>query len=66
MTARSIDSPSAPARQDPRSREGTVGVKNLQQLVQLRWIAVVGQVATIEVAREILGLALPYRDMLMV
>ncbi|HEY9094923.1 MAG TPA: histidine kinase dimerization/phospho-acceptor domain-containing protein, partial [Hydrogenophaga sp.] len=66
MTARSIESPTPPARQHLRSREGTVGVKNLQQLVQLRWIAVVGQVATIEMAREILGLALPYRDMLLV
>jgi two-component system, sensor histidine kinase RegB len=65
MTDLSVDSPTPAAVQRTRPAQGAVGVKNLQQLVQLRWIAVVGQVVTIEVAREILGLALPYRDMLM-
>ena len=57
---------SAPAPRAPRSANTAAGLKNLQQLIQLRWIAVIGQVFTIEVAHYSLGLALPLREMLMV
>lgn len=48
-----------------QSADSAAGIKNLQQLVQLRWIAVIGQIATIEVASKVLGLALPYQQMLL-
>lgn len=35
------------------------GLRNIQQLIQLRWIAAVGQVATILVVHFILGIELP-------
>ncbi len=47
------------------SREST-GVRNLQQLIQLRWIAVVGQVLAIAYAHFILAIALPLQPMLLV
>ncbi len=37
----------------------SAGLRNMQQLIQLRWIAVVGQVATIFVVHNGLGIALP-------
>jgi two-component system sensor histidine kinase RegB len=39
------------------------GLRNLQQLIQLRWIAVVGQVATILVVQYGMGIALPLAPM---
>lgn len=39
------------------------GLKNLQQLIQLRWIAVFGQVATIEVVHQGMGIAIPIQHM---
>jgi two-component system sensor histidine kinase RegB len=42
--------------------DGT-GLKNLAQLIELRWIAVFGQIATIAVATLGLGVALPLRHM---
>jgi two-component system sensor histidine kinase RegB len=39
------------------------GLRNLQQLIQLRWIAVVGQVATILVVQYGIGIALPLAPM---
>lgn len=42
------------------------GLKNLQQLIQLRWIAVFGQIATIEVVRYGLDIAIPIEHMLVV
>lgn len=40
------------------------GHKNMQQLIQLRWIAVVGQVATIAIASMLLDVQLPMPAML--
>jgi len=42
----------------------TVGLKNLHQLIQLRWIAVCGQIITIEGAYYSLSLSLPLGYML--
>ncbi|MGD9773615.1 ATP-binding protein [Diaphorobacter sp.] len=57
--------PGAPALK-ARSADAAAGLKNLHQLIQLRWIAVVGQLFTIEVAHYVLHLPLPLREMLMV
>ncbi|WPB59436.1 ATP-binding protein [Xylophilus sp. GOD-11R] len=40
-----------------------IGLKNMQQLIQLRWIAVVGQVVTIGMAHFVFDIALPLRHM---
>lgn len=53
---------------DPRTfavsdSRDSAGLRNMQQLIQLRWIAVVGQVATILVVHHGLGIALPLRTM---
>src|ERR1700712_2594928 len=42
------------------------GLKNMQQLIQLRWIAVIGQIVTIEVVYYGFGMALPIDLMLTV
>lgn len=47
-----------------RTAGASAGRKNLQQLIQLRWIAVVGQLLTIEVTHYSLRLALPLQAML--
>ena len=65
MTAPRPESPAALPRH-ARSADAAAGIKNLQQLIQLRWIAVVGQVFTIELAHYSLDLALPLREMLLV
>ncbi|HJS33943.1 MAG TPA: hypothetical protein VJ766_00475, partial [Pseudoxanthomonas sp.] len=39
------------------------GLRNMQQLIQLRWIAVVGQVVTIFVVHYGIGIALPLGPM---
>lgn len=52
-----------PLRQ-ARSAGASAGRKNLQQLIQLRWIAVVGQLLTIEVTHYSLRMDLPLRAML--
>lgn len=49
-----------------RSADAAAGIKNLQQLIELRWIAVIGQVFTILMAHYALGLTLPLREMLLV
>ena len=67
MTASANSTPSAsPPALKARSADAAAGLKNLHQLIQLRWIAVVGQVFTIEVAHYVLQLPLPLREMLMV
>ncbi|MFT4241998.1 MAG: ATP-binding protein [Acidovorax sp.] len=58
--------PATAPERSPRSADAAAGLKNLQQLIQLRWIAVVGQVFTIELAHYSLGLALPLRELLLV
>jgi two-component system sensor histidine kinase RegB len=55
----------------PTTWAGTVGVadaglKNMQQLIQLRWIAVVGQVVTVAVVHFGFGIRLPLEHMLAV
>ncbi len=55
----------APARSDAASArdDDAAGRKNLLLLVQLRWIAVGGQVVTIAVVRFGLGVGLPFGPM---
>ncbi|MBV7429020.1 MULTISPECIES: ATP-binding protein [unclassified Acidovorax] len=60
------DAATALPQRNARSADAAAGIKNLQQLIQLRWIAVVGQVFTIEMAHYSLGLVLPQREMLLV
>ena len=50
----------------PRSLRAHAGLNNLHQLIQLRWIAVIGQIFTIEVAHYTLQLNMPVQEMLMV
>lgn len=52
-------------RNDAASRDRT-GLRNMQQLIQLRWIAVVGQLVTILVVHYGIGIALPLHSMLCV
>ena len=58
--------PQQQQQRSPRAADAAAGIKNLQQLIELRWIAVVGQVFTIEVAHYSLNLTLPLREMLLV
>jgi two-component system, sensor histidine kinase RegB len=46
--------------------DDAAGVKNMQQLIQLRWIAVIGQVATIAAVQFGFGIPLPIDTMLAV
>lgn len=65
---RALSAP-APAPATAQAASGlarATGLKNLQQLIQLRWIAVFGQIATIEVVRDGLGVAIPVQPMLSV
>ena len=66
MTTAHRPEPAAPLPRDPRSADAAAGIKNLQQLIHLRWFAVVGQILTIELAHYSLGLKLPLREMLLV
>jgi len=50
-------------RSIPLRGENSAGHKNMQQLIQLRWIAVVGQITTIAVVNMIFGIDLPVRNM---
>ena len=58
--------PQQQQQRSPRAADAAAGIKNLQQLIELRWIAVVGQVFTIEMAHYSLNLTLPLREMLLV
>ena len=55
---------SLPASGRGRSANAAAGLRNLHQLTQLRWIAVVGQLLTIVVTHYSLGMALPLKEML--
>lgn len=60
--------PEAAADAAPRSLgvsgpQDRTGLRNMQQLIQLRWIAVVGQVVTIFVVHYGIGIALPLGPM---
>lgn len=60
----SPDGPPAPAgAQRRRRRYDTTGHKNMQQLITLRWIAVLGQIATIYVVVMGFGVPLPLNYM---
>ncbi|WP_076997229.1 ATP-binding protein [Variovorax sp. KK3] len=47
----------------PTTDADATGLKNMQQLIQLRWIAVVGQVATIVIVHFGFGIRLPLEPM---
>ncbi len=58
-----------PSQPDPTATQAAAdasGFKNMQQLIQLRWIAAVGQFFTIEVAYYGFGIQLPIDRMLVV
>src|SRR6478735_3539171 len=55
-----------PSMTDGRRTGDATGLKNMQQLIQLRWIAVVGQVATIMVVHFGFEIHLPLDQMLAV
>ena len=61
-------STSSKALQQPESKASSAntsaGLRNLHQLIQLRWIAVVGQLLTIQATHYSLGLPLPLQAML--
>ncbi len=46
--------------------DGATGLKNMQQLIELRWIAVIGQLATIAIVQFGFGIPLPLDPMLKV
>jgi two-component system sensor histidine kinase RegB len=59
---KSTPSPSPePVAAAPEQRAGRA---NLRQLVELRWLAVVGQLATVLVVHAVLSIALPWAEML--
>ena len=60
------EAPAAAHQRAARAPDAAAGIKNLRQLIELRWIAMVGQVITIELAHYSLGLTVPVREMLMV
>ncbi|HEY0293094.1 MAG TPA: ATP-binding protein [Hansschlegelia sp.] len=51
---------------DSAQHDDSTGRKNMMQLIQLRWIAVVGQVVTIAVVQLAFGIALPLPAMALV
>lgn len=51
-------------RERTRTAQAFAGLRNMQQLMQLRWMAVGGQVFTILVVHFIFDIALPLREML--
>ena len=58
---------------DERSAEESIpeldyftGLENMRQLVQLRWIAVVGQIVTIAVVNFAFDIHLPLKEMVVV
>ncbi|MBW8811679.1 MAG: hypothetical protein JF591_23295, partial [Lysobacter sp.] len=48
------------------ARGDTAGLQNMLQLIQLRWIAVTGQVATILFAHYVLRISLPLAPMALI
>lgn len=53
----------APGATEPLRVDRAVGHQNMRQLIQLRWIAIVGQIATIAVVSLCFGVALPVPHM---
>ncbi|NBX20119.1 MAG: sensor histidine kinase, partial [Betaproteobacteria bacterium] len=60
----SLKAPIAPQPAKARLADASAGLKNLHQLIQLRWIAVVGQLLTIEATHYSLSMHLPLQPML--
>jgi two-component system, sensor histidine kinase RegB len=56
--------PSAPLEERVRSPERLAGRQNLLQLIELRWLAAAGQLATILLVQFTLGIQLPIVEML--
>ncbi len=56
--------PLASAQASASNISHAAGHKNMQQLIQLRWIAVIGQITTIATASILLGVQLPMPAML--
>ena len=48
---------------DPHVFDDSTGLENMRQLIQLRWIAVVGQIATIAVVNFVFAIHLPLQQM---
>ena len=63
--AEAPDDPAPPAVRLAGSYD-RAGLRNLQQLIQLRWIAAAGQLATILLVHYGMGITLPLRWMLIV
>jgi len=59
-----VSEPGAKLRWRDALGAGMTGHKNMQQLIQLRWIAVIGQLSTIFVVTVVFGIELPVRLML--
>ena len=53
----------APSHYTTVGPDHAAGLKNLQQLIQLRWMALFGQIATIEVAFHGMDIPIPLRPM---
>ena len=53
----------AQAQADAEVFDDRIGRENMLQLIQLRWIAVVGQIVTIAVVHFVFGIHLPVHDM---
>lgn len=68
MPLPSAANPDLPSSRGPQQPDGwsSAGLRNLQQLIQLRWIAVVGQVLAIAFVHFGLRIALPLEPMLWV
>ncbi|HZY19390.1 MAG TPA: ATP-binding protein [Ramlibacter sp.] len=64
MSTDSPDLQHPPLGEVAKLPEAVAGRKNLLQLVELRWIAVAGQLATILVVQFLLDVPLPLREML--
>jgi two-component system, sensor histidine kinase RegB len=54
------------AENDPHVFDDSTGLENMRQLIQLRWIAVVGQIVTIAVVNYGFHIHLPLREMFVV
>ena len=48
---------------DPHVFDELTGMENMRQLIQLRWIAVVGQIITIGIVHFVFAIQLPLREM---
>lgn len=53
----------APSHPSTVGPDHAAGLKNLQQLIQLRWLALFGQIATVEVAFHGMGIPIPLQPM---